>query len=183
MKSVFVRVLCIAALSVLVLVFVRAEKQAISREQAEALVAGLKYQEGEIILQNGLATLRVPNGFGFLNGPDAQTVLEKLWGNPPRPSSPLGMLIPRDVSPLSENSWAVVVTYEADGYVSDKEAAKINYAELLGQMQKDLASANEEPQKAGYEPIQLVGWAEAPRYDSQTHKLYLAKEQFLPLLQ
>ena len=29
---------------------------------------------------------------------------------------------------------------------------------------------------AGYEPIELVGWATPPRYDSRTHKLYWAKE-------
>src|SRR5262249_29994680 len=73
-------------------------------------------------------------------------------------------------------SWAVVMTYEPDGYVSDKDAETINYNELLAQMQKDIDSSNEERQKQGYDPIHLVGWAKAPRYDSQTNKLYRAKE-------
>jgi uncharacterized membrane-anchored protein len=171
----FVRILCTSALAVLPLFPALAEKEAISREQSEALVSGLKYQQGEIALQNGLATLRVPDGFRFLNKSDAQTVLVKLWGNPPS-SDPLGMLMPVEVSPLSAESWAVVLTYEPDGYVSDKDAEKINYTELLAQMQKDMISANEERRKGGYEPIHLVGWAKAPRYDSQTHKLYWAKE-------
>jgi uncharacterized membrane-anchored protein len=84
--------------------------------------------------------------------------------------------MPDGVSPLDKNSWAVVMTYEADGYVSDKDAASINYTELLTQMQEGVASANEERQKAGYEPVHLVGWAKAPSYDNQTHKLYWAKE-------
>ena len=88
MKSAFIRVLCISALSVLGLFPARAEKEGLSREQAEALVSGLKYQQGEIALQNGLATLHVPDGFRFLNGTDAQTVLVKLWGNPPRSADP-----------------------------------------------------------------------------------------------
>jgi uncharacterized membrane-anchored protein len=176
MKSAFVTPLCIGVFSVLTLFPARAEKERISREQAEALVSGLKYQQGEVTLENGLATLHVPDGFRFLNGSDAQTVLVKLWGNPPGSSEPLGMLMPSGVSPLSEQSWAVLFTYEPDGYVSDKDAEKINYTELLSQMQKDLVSANEERQKSGYEPIQLVGWAKAPHYDSQTHKLYWAKE-------
>jgi len=79
----------------------------------------------------GLATLHVPGGFRFLNGPDAKTVLVKLWGNPPGWAKPLGILMPDGVSPLDKNSWAVVVTYEPDGYVSDKDAEKINYSELL----------------------------------------------------
>ena len=176
MKSLSVRCLCISTLFLLTLFSARAEKQSISREQAEALVSGLKFQLGEITLGDGLAMLRVPDGFRFLNGPDAQTVLVKLWGNPPGSAAPLGMLMPDGVSPLSGDSWAVVMTYEADGYVSDKDAEKINYTELLTQMQKSVASANEERQKAGYEPVDLVGWAKAPRYDSQTHKLYWAKE-------
>jgi uncharacterized membrane-anchored protein len=169
------RILCVSALAALPLFPALAAKEAISREQAEALVSGLKYQQGEIALQNGLATVRVPDGFRFLNGSDAQTVLVKLWGNPPS-SDPVGMLMPAEVSPLTAESWAVVLTYEPDGYISDKDAEKINYAELLAQMQKDMVSANEERQKGGYEPIHLIGWAKAPRYDSQTHKLYWAKE-------
>lgn len=176
MKSLSLRLLCISTLCVIALFPARAEKQAISREQAEALVSGLKFQQGEITLHDGLATLRVPDGFRFLNGPDAQTVLVKLWGNPPRSADPLGMLMPDGVSPLSDKSWAIVMTYEPDGYVSDKDAAKINYTELLTQMQKSLASANEERQKAGYEPVHLIGWAKTPSYDNQTHKLYWAKE-------
>ena len=130
---------------------VRADKQGISREQAEALVSGLKFQQGEITLDDGLATLRVPEGLRFLNGADAETVLVKLWGNRPDSADPLGMLMPDGVRPLSETSWAVIMTYEPDGYVSDKDAEKIDYTELLSQMQKGVASANEERQKAGYE--------------------------------
>jgi uncharacterized membrane-anchored protein len=176
MKSLTARLLCISAFSVVTLFSVRGEKQGVSREQAEALVSGLKFQQGEISLHGGLATLRVPEGFRFLNGPDAQTVLVKLWGNPPHSADPLGMLMPDGVSPLSQDSWAVIMTYEPDGYVTDKDAEKIDYTELLTQMQKSVTSANEERRKAGYETVQLIGWAKAPRYDSQTHKLYWAKE-------
>lgn len=131
MKRLSIRLLCVSTLSLLILFSARAEKQSISREQAEALVAGLKFQQGEITLHDGLATLHVPDGFRFLNGADAQTVLVKLWGNPPGSAAPLGMLMPDGASPLSENSWAVVMTYEADGYVSDKDAEKIDYTDLL----------------------------------------------------
>ena len=176
MRSLTLRLFFVSALSVAALLSARAQKEAISREQAEALVSGLKFQQGEITLHDGLATLRVPEGFRFLNGPDAQTVVVKLWGNPPHSADPIGMLMPHGVSPLGNDSWAVVMTYEPDGYVSDKDAEKINYTELLSQMLKDVASANEERQKAGYEPVHLIRWAKEPRYDNQTHKLYWAKE-------
>ena len=55
---------------------------------------------------------------------------------------------------MDKNSWAVVVTYETHG---DKDAEKINYSELLTQMQKSVASANEDCQKTGYQPVHFVG--------------------------
>lgn len=42
-------------------------------------ISSQKSREGEITLHGGLATLRVPEGCRFLNGPDAQTVVLKLW--------------------------------------------------------------------------------------------------------
>jgi uncharacterized membrane-anchored protein len=68
------------------------------------------------------------------------------------------------------------MTYEEDGYVKDEEAEKIDYSELLTEMKKAVEDQNPERQKAGYEPIHLVGWAKAPYYDQQRHKLYWAKE-------
>src|SRR5262249_55515159 len=74
---------------------------------------------------------------------------------------------PDGVSPLDKNSWAVVVTYEPDGYVSDKDAEKINYSELLTRMQKSVTSASEERQKTGYEPMHFVNWAKEVKFGSQ----------------
>ena len=153
----------------------RATPTPLSQEQAEGLVSSLHFQEGVINLHDGLATLRVPAGFHFLNGADANTVLVKIWGNPPQ-GPPLGMLMPRETSPLSEECWAVIITYEGDGYVKDTDAEKIDYSELLSEMQKRVTADNEEREKAGYPPIQLVGWAQTPHYDRSTHKLYWAKE-------
>ena len=53
------------------------------------------------------------------------------WGNPPRSADPLGMFMPDGVSPLTEKSRAVAVTYEPDGYVSDKEAEKYVVIECI----------------------------------------------------
>ncbi|HEY3662744.1 MAG TPA: DUF2167 domain-containing protein [Chthoniobacterales bacterium] len=169
------RGLCLGFVFGLVPRAVVAQQAHISREQAEALVAGLKFQQGEIKLKDGLATLRVPEGLRYLDGPDASTVLVKLWGNPPNPD-PLGMLMPAGVSPLTDASWAVIMTYEADGYVKDADAEKINYSELLTQMQKDVEASNAKRLEGGYQPIHLVGWAKAPHYDEKSHKLFWAKE-------
>ena len=146
-----------------------------TRDDAEALAAKLHYQRGEVVLKDGLATLKVPDGIEFLNGRDAHTVLVTLWGNPPMPD-PLGLLMPINVGPLNPESWGVIVTYEEEGYVKDKDAEKIDYADLLKQMQKDTREANKQREKEGYAPIELVGWAAPPRYDKELHKLYWAKQ-------
>ena len=145
-----------------------------SREEAEALVSSLKFQQGQIDLQKGLATLNVPKGFRYLNGADANKIIVNLWGNPPG-EEPLGLLMP-DVSPLSRDAWAVIITYNEDGYVKDDDAAKINYDTMLGEMKKSIHEANPERTKQGYPTMELIGWAEPPRYDNATHKLYWAKE-------
>ncbi len=154
---------------------VLAQDPPISRAEAEALVASLKYQQGSIDLRHGLASLQLPDQFRFLNGVDANTILVRLWRNPPQ-SEPLGMLIPANVSPLSPEFWGVIFSYEEDGYVKDKDAEKINYDELLKQMRKGAQADNKEREKQGYPSVEIIGWAAPPRYDQSAHKLYWAKE-------
>jgi uncharacterized membrane-anchored protein len=174
MKLTVVAALLIAAITI-PLVPSYGQDRPKTREEAEALAATLRFQRGEVVLKDGLATLKVPDGVEFLNGRDAQTVLVKLWGNPPM-AEPLGLLMPVNTGPLSPDSWAVIITYEEEGYVKDKDAEKIDYSDLLKQMQKDTRAANQEREKQGYPAIDLVGWAAPPRYDKAVHKLFWAKQ-------
>jgi uncharacterized membrane-anchored protein len=91
-------------------------------------------------------------------------------------ADPLGLLMPAKAGPLSAESWAVIITYEEEGYVKDQDAEKIDYTDLLKQMQKDTRDTNKEREKQGYPAVELVGWAAPPRYDKAVHKLYWAKE-------
>jgi len=86
------------------------------------------------------------------------------------------MLVPADTSPLSRAFWGVIISYEENGYVKDKDAAKINYDELLKQIRKGAQASNKEREKQGYPPIEIVGWAAPPNYDQSAHKLHWAKE-------
>ena len=140
------------------------------------LAKSLKYQQGEIDLRDGLAKLTVPKEFSYLGPDDAETVLVKLWGNPPSHTKPLGLLMPAGLTPLSSNAWVVTIQYSEDGYVKDTDAGKINYDDLLKQMQKAIAENNPARQEKGYPAITLVGWAAPPHYDAATHKLYWAKD-------
>lgn len=135
----------------------------------------LDRQAGEIKLEKAGATLNVPEDFYYLNPRDAETVLVEVWGNPPGQET-LGMLFPADMTPFDSGAWAVTLDYEEDGYVSDEDADKIDYIELLNQMKKDTAEASRERVKQGYDSMELVGWASPPYYDAATHKLHWAKE-------
>ena len=149
------------------------EQQAL--EELYALWENMDRQTGDIVLADGLATLRVPEDYFFLGTDDAVAVLVGIWGNPPG-QVVLGMLMPAHYTPFDWDSWAVTIAYENDGHVSDEDVADIDYDELLEQMQEDTRAYNPERESAGYEPIELVGWAEPPHYDVATRKLYWAKE-------
>jgi uncharacterized membrane-anchored protein len=143
--------------------------------KAKKLADSLRYQKGQITLRGGLAKIHVPEGFRYLDSADADTVLSKIWGNPPDQNT-LGMLVPADLSIASRDAWAVVITYEEKGYVKDDDAEKIDYSKVLKDMQEGTQKANEQRKKEGYPPIDLVGWAAPPRYDKATHKMYWAQE-------
>jgi uncharacterized membrane-anchored protein len=144
---------------------------------AEEFEAGLGYQTGTIHLKDGLATLNLPESFRFLPPEGARRLLTEAWGNPPQAAAGvLGMLVPHDTSPLAEEGWGIVITFDEDGYVDDKDAASIDYDSLLKDMQKGLQEENERRKKAGFAAMTLVGWAEPPRYDAAAHKLYWAKD-------
>ena len=144
-------------------------------EKMQKLADGLNYQKGEVTLKGGLAKIRVPEEFRYLDSKDADTVLSRLWGNPPD-SSTLGMIVPAKISPASEEAWAVVITYDEDGYVKDDEAEKMDYDQVLKTMKERTREGSKEREKEGYPGIELVGWATPPHYDKATHKIYWAKE-------
>jgi uncharacterized membrane-anchored protein len=152
-----------------------AQGQEEAQKQAQALVASLNFRDGEVAVPGAEARFRLDQNFRYLEAADARKVLEQLWGNPPD-DSVLGLVVPRGRGVLDEQGWAVVVTYSDDGYVSDEDAAEIDYAELLQEMKDGTKEENAARKEAGYGGIDLIGWAEPPHYDATAKKLYWAKE-------
>lgn len=144
-------------------------------EQIAGWLASLKPKSGTILIGSGLATLNVPEEFGYLDAAQSHTLLEKIWGNPPGSDS-LGMLVPKPFNPVADDAWAVTIRFEAEGYVKDDDAEKIDYNGLLKTMQEGAREANKERVEQGYPPVELVGWATPPRYDRTAKKLYWARE-------
>jgi uncharacterized membrane-anchored protein len=129
----------------------------------EQWINGLKFQTGKVPLGGGLATATIPPGFKYLNGQDSAKLLT-LFGNPPQ--SNLGTIFPEKTDLLKDaDAWFVVIQYDEDGYVKDDDAEKINYADLLKQMQNSIRESSAERAKQGYSSLKLIGWATPPRYD------------------
>lgn len=151
-------------------------------EEAKAMAAlrqvlgSLKWQTGSISLPGGMASLELPDGYRFLDKANAKKVLVDIWGNPPGAASDaLGMVFPRDTEPVGEGSWGIVVSFVDDGYVSDSDADKINYNDLLKQMKEGNKEASAQREKAGFGKMLLTGWALPPRYDKEKKVMYWAK--------
>ncbi len=142
---------------------------------AEQFIKSLDFHSGRIDVPEAKAHFNLDSEFQFLEKGDARRVLEDMWGNPPD-DSVLGLIVPRTPTLVEEGSWAVVVTYSDDGYVSDGDAKDIDYSDLLKTMQEHIRDANPEREKAGYGTLNLVGWAVPPRYDAGSKKLYWARE-------
>ncbi len=103
-----------------------------------------------------MATIELPESFRFLDVKGSKRLLTEGWGNPAGAAQGvLGMLVPADVSPLSDEGWGIVITYDADGYVNDDDAAKMNFDKLLKEMQEGVDETNKVRAKAGFEPVDL----------------------------
>jgi len=168
-------VLMLMALTTVVAFNSHADSNLVEVPPEVQLVNSLNPQTGTVAIPEANATLQVSDAFYYLNAADAEKVLVDLWGNPPGQPT-LGMLFPAGKSPLDGDAWAVTIEYEEDGYVTDEDADKIDYQDMLKQMKKDTQEASKQRVEIGYESVELVGWAATPFYDNQEKKLHWAKE-------
>jgi uncharacterized membrane-anchored protein len=147
-------------------------------ELAEAVLnieKTLHYQHGEISLEGGIAKISIPQGFKFLNKEEASMVITKIWGNPSA-KNVLGMIMPENSNVLNDSSFAFVVQYSDMGFVKDDDADKINYDDLLKDMQKGDEEENKARIEAGGEALIMKGWAQKPFYDKTNRVLHWAMD-------
>jgi uncharacterized membrane-anchored protein len=135
----------------------------------------LKFETGQITLKNSTAKLNIPVGFKFLGAEQSQFILHKVWGNPER-ADVLGMIFPTDGGPFADSSFTFVISFEDMGYVKDDDANKIDYDEMMKDIQKEESDINKERAANGYEPMHFIGWAQKPFYDDKKKVLHWAKE-------
>jgi uncharacterized membrane-anchored protein len=144
--------------------------------EAQALVEQLSPRSGAIPIPEARATLDLGERYMFYGAADARRILVEVWGNPPEQADGvLGLVMPAGSTPFSD-TWGAVVTYEETGHVDDDDARDADYDALMAEMQEAAIAANEERRAAGYGAVNVVGWAQAPRYDSVNHSVVWARE-------
>lgn len=144
--------------------------------QMQALQASLHPKAGAVAIPGVHVTLNLGETYYFLNAEESRRVLIEAWGNPPESvNDVIGMIFPAGKT-FTDDTWGAVLTYVEDGYVSDADAAKIDYAALLDQLREGETQENEARRAAGFGTTHLVGWAQQPSYDPQRHNLIWAKE-------
>ena len=135
------------------------------------------YTDTTITVGDGLADITIPEGYRFVDSDDARTIIVDIWGNPPASGeNSLGMLFPEKHRPSDDDGYGIDIFFTDDGYIDDEDAQDMDYDGILADMKEGLAAENEDRVAAGYETINLLGWATPPRYDAANKRLHWAKE-------
>ncbi len=144
-------------------------------KRLQGILASEHPQGGDIAIPAAKATLHLGDQFYFLPPEEAKRVIVEAWHNPAaNADGVLGVVFPKGKT--FADSWGAIVTYEAAGYVSDKDAKTADYNKLLTQSRDGEDEINQNRQKAGFPTIHLVGWAQAPTYDPVSHSEIWAKQ-------
>ena len=170
--------LSLLALASLPLLLPVAQEEAASDEDGmsfEEFVGSMDFQTGSVTIAGGDVTFELPEGWALLQSKEARMVVEDVWGNPADPSTLAFIDPPSDDGRLG-SSYGVIVSIDESGFISDDDAADLDYDDLLESMQEGEDENNAARAEAGYESVNIVGWAESPRYDAAEKKLYWAKE-------
>jgi uncharacterized membrane-anchored protein len=151
-------------------------EQAAKLRELQALMDSLHPRTGAVAVPQADLTLNLGEAYYMLDAAEAKRVLVEAWGNPADGvTNVIGMIFPAGMS-FADDTWGAVLTWTADGYVSDEDASKINYGELLNTLREGEDENNRARQDAGFPGVHLVGWAQQPTYDPARHSLIWAKE-------
>lgn len=115
----------------------------------------------------GQASLQLPADHLFVPMPAAARLIRAM-GNTPDPHL-VGIVFP----PRQDN-WMTVIQFESSGHILDDDARDWNVDQLLRSVSDGTEQGNEERRRFGFPEIQVLGWAEKPRYDEANHRLVWA---------
>lgn len=110
------------------------------------------------------AQLNLPAGYVFVPRPEADQLMRAM-GNM-GDERMVGLIFPQD-----DQQWMAVVKYENSGYIPDDDARNWNVDDLFNNLKQGTEEANKDRRSRGFPELEIVGWAERPRYDAATHRL------------
>lgn len=139
----------------------KAEIKAAAAEANKVLVEGPS--KIELIDQ---ATFSLPQGYGFVPAAAAARYLRAL-GNVIDDKSLVGVIVPT----TKGGDWFATVEFKKEGYVRDDDARDWKADDMLQSLREGTEQANASRKERGIPEIEVGGWAEAPTYDSTTHRL------------
>ena len=126
-------------------------------------VRALNWQEGPTTAQLGsIAQIDIPEGFQFVGKPDAGKFMELIEN--PSDGSELGLML------HAEDGWFVVFEFSDDGYVKDDDR-DFDADGILDSIKSGTEAANKIRRERGWGTMSIVGWEQAPYYDSKTNNL------------
>jgi uncharacterized membrane-anchored protein len=113
------------------------------------------------------AVLMLPEDYTFVPVPAAGRLLKAL-GNAPDPHL-VGVIFPGH-----QDNWMMAIQFEKSGFIRDDDARDWNVDDLLKSVSESTEHGNSERRQLGFPEIQVLGWAEKPRYDPAAHRLVWA---------
>lgn len=134
-----------------------------AQEGTNAAFAALDWQlgptEGDL---NGVATIKVPRDYRFLDRRSAGKFMELLENPPDGRES--GVLL------HNKELWFVVFSFSPEGYVKDDER-DLDADAILSSIKQGTEQANKLRRERGWSTMQILGWQQQPFYDAQTKNL------------
>jgi uncharacterized membrane-anchored protein len=111
------------------------------------------------------ASVEVPEGYLFANGPDTKKIME-MSGNAPSDRE-VGLITSAD----EDSEWFLIFEYFPVGYISDEDQDEIDAKELLETITQATEESNEYREEKGFDALHVLGWGQEPHYDPKTHNL------------
>jgi uncharacterized membrane-anchored protein len=112
------------------------------------------------------ATLSLPAGDTFVPASAAARLLRSM-GQTVDDKILVGMVIPAQ----TDGKWVAIITFIKDGYVRDDDAQHWKADEMLRRISESTVQSNPARKAHGFSELEIRGWAEAPTYDAETHRL------------
>nr|WP_211443619.1 DUF2167 domain-containing protein [Collimonas humicola] len=112
------------------------------------------------------ATFSLPQGYGFIPAAAAARYLRAV-GNVIDDKSLTGVIVPT----TKGGDWFATVEFKKEGYVRDDDARDWKADGMLKSLRDGTEQSNASRKERGIPEVEVGGWAEAPTYDSTTHRL------------